>query len=372
LKVLLIYLGRWGGGNAHSLKLAMAMGGQVEVHALLSEAVENRADWVASGLPVHFIPTYRNLPGAALSLLKPWRFLQVRKLAAQIRPDLVHVPMFHPWVPLLNRVAVRGLPKVLTVHDPVPHRGEENRVLEGLEQLAVRQSDRVIICSETFLGAMQSRGVPPERIDVVPLGVELFGYGQEGGPDGPAQQVDSPERWRTLLFFGRIREYKGLDVLLKAFPLVRRQVPETRLLIAGSGDLEPYRSLLSGLDGVELVNRWIGEDEKELFFDRAGLLVVPYVDASQSGVIPIAYARGLAVVATDTGGLREQVADGVSGLMAEPGDPVSLADRCVSLLRDRRLRERLAEGGRQRLATVMSWDHIGALTIDCYRKALSN
>jgi len=120
------------------------------------------------------------------------------------------------------------------------------------------------------------------------------------------------------------------------------------------------------------VNRWISDTEVANFFRRADVLVAPYREASQSGVIPIACALGLPVVATRVGGLIEQVEDGKTGLLVEPNNPEQLADACVQLLLDSTLANSLAEGGRRRASQEWNWDRITGMVIDSCEKTIDS
>jgi glycosyltransferase involved in cell wall biosynthesis len=231
----------------------------------------------------------------------------------------------------------------------------------------MRQADRLVILSESLRPDMRAQGFDDACVDVIPHGE--FSYyskiSEEGIPEG-----DSERRY-TLLFFGRLREYKGLRVLVQAFPLIQERVPQARLLVVTSGDLRPYTAALAALRNVELVNRFIPDDEVGSWFARAGILVLPYLEASQSGVITIAYTRRMPVVATAVGGLREQVEDGVSGYLVAPGDPRALAERCADLMLDERVYRSMADGAEMFARTRMNWDAIADLTLATFERAIA-
>lgn len=137
-----------------------------------------------------------------------------------------------------------------------------------------------------------------------------------------------------LLFFGYVRTYKGLPLLLEAMTRVREMVPDIHLLIAGEfyADRRPYERQIASLrltEAVTLVDRFIPCEEVGLYFVAADLVVLPYLRATQSGIVPIAYAHERAVVVTSVGGLPEQVADGETGYVVPPGDPTALAKAIV-------------------------------------------
>lgn len=360
----MVALGRYGGFPVYSLELARSLGARCELLPLVSRYAENIERWRAMGLPVVEVETF---PSGWRGV---WRALypgHCRSVAARIKafgPQVVYYPVFHVWNPLVNRL-VPGVPKVTTVHDARLHRGERNPLHDWLQFLSIRQSRRVIVLSQASREVLQARGVPGDRIDVIPHGE--FSYYFKLGTAGTEEQGDRPP---TLLFFGRISPYKGLGVLLRAFPLVRQEVPEARLLVAGRGDLRPYRELLEGLRGVEVINRWLAEEEVARLFGRSQVLVAPYLEGSQSGVIPLACAAGIPAVATRVGGIPEQVEHGRTGLLVEPGNPRELAAACAALLADPARAREMGGRARARALTEWSWDRIAGLVLESCRQAL--
>lgn len=119
--------------------------------------------------------------------------------------------------------------------------------------------------------------------------------------------------------------YKGLDLLLAAWRDIQQRQPQAELMIAGAGDLTPYAQQFASLTGIICTNRWIDDAEIPRFFAAADAVVLPYREASQSGVTCQAYAAGLPIVATPVGGLVEQVIDGQTGILATDGSAGALA-----------------------------------------------
>ncbi|MDI3281474.1 MAG: glycosyltransferase family 4 protein [Bacillota bacterium] len=362
MKVALVYLGRRGGGSVYSLELARALSRRVELLAVVSRYAENLEHWRRLSIPLVEVATYRSMAEAALSTLDWGKFSRLRKALLAFNPAIVHHPMLHLWSPLVNALLPPTARVVTTLHDPRPHRGEAHPLLTLVRVLAVRQSQRVIVLSRSLVPLvpldLRRRGA----VDVIPHGEFSFYL------SGAAQPCSSQSQ--TLLYFGRILPYKGLDVLAAAWPEIQRRVPGARLVVAGAGNFKPYRTAFSPLKGVEIQNRWFSDQEVAALFGRAAVVVLPYRDASQSGVIPLAAAFGRPVVATRVGGLEEQIEDGQSGLLVSPGDPLALAEACARLLLDRRLAARLGEGLRRRAEQEWSWERIAELTLVTYRKAL--
>lgn len=141
----------------------------------------------------------------------------------------------------------------------------------------------------------------------------------------PALVVTNPSQrrrpgGRMVLFVGRIRPYKGVDLLLEAW--ASRNFGGAELVIAGEGRIPSAVALPS----VRVINRWLSEREIEELIASAALVVLPYREASQSGIVPIAKALGVPVVATPVGGLPEQFINDVEGVLARDTSIAGLAD----------------------------------------------
>ncbi len=112
------------------------------------------------------------------------------------------------------------------------------------------------------------------NIDIIPLG-EFSYY---------SKYISSKVKKRksTILFFGRISKYKGFDILLKAFPIIKKEIPECKMIIAGNGDIKPYKHLMIGLKDIIVINQWIKNEDTINYFAQADLGVLPYKDVTQS------------------------------------------------------------------------------------------
>jgi glycosyltransferase involved in cell wall biosynthesis len=179
-------------------------------------------------------------------------------------------------------------------------------------------------------------------------------------PMAVRSQFGLPEDQAVLLFFGFVRPYKGLDVLLDALPIVRRRMPIHLFVVGEMWDrTTPYLSHIQRL-GIEacvtLVNRYVPNEELESYFSAADVVVLPYRSATQSAVIQLAFGFDKPVITTDVGGLAEAVTDGVNGLIVPPADPNALAEAIIRFFGDD-LQTTLAQGvlaHKQRF----SWDRV--------------
>jgi glycosyltransferase involved in cell wall biosynthesis len=196
---------------------------------------------------------------------------------------------------------------------------------------------------------------------VIPHGDYSF-YASIGTGDGIGEED-------AVLFFGRIEPYKGLQYLLEAMPAVWEQSPSTGLIVAGDGALEPYEGLLQD-DRIEVVNRFIDDAEVPALFARARLVILPYIEGTQTGVIPIAYAFRKPVVVTEVGAIPEVVEEGRTGLVVPPRDPAALAGAILKILQNENLRNTMGAAAYEKMTRELSWGPISDRTIAAYREVM--
>jgi len=148
-------------------------------------------------------------------------------------------------------------------------------------------------------------------------------------------------------------------------------VPDARIVIAGEGeDFARYRRMMANPEQFIVRNEYVTDAERNELFRRASVVVLPYVEASQSAVIPVAYQSSKPVVATTVGGLPELVDHGRTGLLVPPRDERALAEAVVRILSDGDLRRRLGAGGRRKLDRECSPAAVANQTLEVYRRAL--
>lgn len=312
------------------------------------------------------------LPAPAAALVrKATAFVdacRVAKLVRRLRPDVVHLHSTNQialaYLILLRAIGARI---VVTAHVVTAH--ERSTIQDAVHRAIHRLSPRVIAHSAFDRGRLiREFRMHPDRVALIP-------HGEYGFFERDAPAVDRLEARRSLgldpddevvLFFGYIREYKGLDVLLDAWLAVAAARPRARLVIAGDPvRLEPTRRALLEMTAARLgaIHRfeYVPFTEVPRYFAAADLLALPYRHVSQSGVLFLALALGLPVVATRVGALPEVLTDGENGLLVSPESPAELASVIVRALGDRSLRAHLAQGGR-RSAERYGWPSIAERT----------
>ncbi|SFK19546.1 glycosyltransferase family 4 protein [Falsiroseomonas stagni] len=318
MRILLWYWGRRGGGAQFSLGLARELAGRPGIGLSLSVSAQGELveGFRALGAPIDMVETYRGLGGFATGLLRVPGL--ARRLVEQARgADLVLSGMTHTWTPLVApALAKAGIPFIPVVHDAAPHPGDPafawgwrlRREL-GAARAAVALSDAV---AATL--ARVAPGLPVVRMALPAL--------VQGGVAMPRPAGAG----LRLLFFGRLRAYKGLDLLRDAFRAFHATHPEATLRVVGEGDAESCAPGLSALPGVTVEHRWVAEDAIAALLAEADAVVLPYREASQSGIAPQALALGVPVVATPVGGLAEQVREGHGGVLATAVTAAAFAD----------------------------------------------
>ena len=298
-------------------------------------------------------------------LRQPLRqFRVIRKIFRRIRefaPDVIHYQGAHLWFDLALPF-LRRYPLVFTVHDFQPHPGDRlsQKTPLWVEMFARRRADELIVHSQ-FLRDLVVRNLrgTAEKISVIPH-IQI-------GEDLPPST--NKEEEHLILFFGRIWEYKGLEFLIRAEPLITARVPDARILIAGQGeDFSRYTRMMVHPDRFIVRNEFISEDLAADYFQRASVVVLPYIEASQSGVIPLAYSAAKPVVATTVGGLPEIVEDGRTGYLVAPRDAAQLADAVTRLLLDPSLRRQMGKNGKSKLHAECSSEIIARKTMEVYQR----
>ena len=215
---------------------------------------------------------------------------------------------------------------------------------------------------------IEQLGVAPGSVHVIPHGsFDYLTAVGNGRPLDPA--VGDLENRKMVLFFGLIRPYKGVDLLIDAFASAPG---DAVLIVAGMPrmPIEPLRrqALERGLgERVRFVPRFISDDEIGAYFERADLVVLPYRETEQSGVLFTSLAFGKPTIATDVGGFSELGSEAGAVRLVPPGDSDALAGAIDQLLNDPAKREQLAAAARAAASGAFSWSRAAELTEQLYR-----
>ena len=282
--------------------------------------------------------------------------LAYRRAAAAA--DVVHFQ----WLtvqPVDVHLLPRARPLALTAHDVLPREPRRGQ-LAAQRRLYERVAAVVVHSEHGRARLVDALGIDEGKISVIPHGAFTHLLDVPGAQPLPAElaAVERP----VVLFFGLLRPYKGLDVLLEAW---RAAAPDAELWIVGMPRMDVAALRASAPAGVRWVARFVGDHELAAYFRRADLVVLPYREIDQSGVLFTALAFGAPLVLSAVGGFPEVAADGAAALVA-PGDPAALAGELRRLLADEAARTALAAGARAAAAGRYSWDAIAAAHLALY------
>lgn len=292
----------------------------------------------------------------------PFNIIKIGRKIRKLQPDLVIMQWWHPYFApcyrLLCGVMGRKIRKMFICHNVFPH--ERFLADRFLTRLTLKRGDFFIVHSKTDKEDLLT--IKPDakaRQNPHPTynAFKIRSISKEQAREEAGEKQDT----KLLLFFGFVREYKGLKHLLRAMPEIKEKLEKVKLLVVGSfaDDKEDYIRLIHGLhieDCVRIVDEYTPDDEVEKYFASCDLVVLPYESATQSGIVQIAFGFEKPVIVTEVGGLPDVVTDGKTGYVVEPEKPKALADAVVDFYMNERKRD-FEENVRQE-AYRFSWERL--------------
>lgn len=363
----------------------------------LSQALSTHGAEVVFAVPTTYELDGQDHPFPVKKIFEPlydkkeaWRkaISHVRNLSALKRElsanpvDICHLHEVKlPWFDLqvVRWCHRRGVKVVYTAHD-IYH--PERKNLGNTSARFYREVNAIIAnAAENKQQILKYFSINDKKIDVIIPGT-LLQYTGNAAPLSPdlkakaRRHLGLPEDIPAILFFGYIREYKGLQVLLDAFFQLHREGESLNLIIAGES-AEPfgrYQKVIdasSYSDAVQTFLQYIPENEVSDYFLAADVVVLPYRRIFQSGIVHVAYAHARPIIASDVGGLNEVIEEGRSGFLVPPANPGKLASRIKTLIHDNELRSNMGERAYHLSQEKYSWCGIAEKTLEVYRSLLS-
>lgn len=344
---------------------------------------------------VNFLNLLRNQQANASFAKKALRvliyYVRLIRYATIAKPKIFHI-LWNNKVQFFDRTLLmlyykaKGKKIVLTVHNVNAGRRDSNDSL--LNRLTLRMqyllTDHIFVHTEKMKRELvQDFGVRERAISVIPFGINNSVPDTELTPAEAKQRLGIKDNEKTVLFFGAIRPYKGLEYLVDAF---RRLAPcnaEYRLIIAGEPKkgCEKYlreiqQEIIHGSIRERVIQeiRYIRDEETELYFKAADVLALPYKHVFQSGVLFLAYSFGLPVVAAEVGSIGEDVIEGRTGFLCRPCNPADLARAIEEYFESDLFKtlDRRRQEIREYANVRHSWDIVGEITRNVYAELLGN
>ena len=316
-------------------------------------------------------------------------YYKLMRYAAETDSRLFHIQWLNKFTwfdrTLLNvYYKACGKKLVFTAHD-INYRklvGNDSLINSLSLKFMYRIVDHIVVHTEKMKAELvENYNAREDKISVIPFGINEVMPKTDLTRDQARKRLNLKSDEKVLLFFGNIAPYKGLEYLVRALVHLRETHPDFRLIIAGRIKVE-CQEYWTGIQEIidehnlqgSIVKRieYIPEEEAEFYFKAADVLILPYKNIFQSGLIYTSYHFGLPVVAADVGSLREDVVEGRTGFIFRPEDPKDLAEKIVTYYRSdifrdlEATRERIIKHGKEN----HSWEMTGDKTYSLYRRLL--
>lgn len=292
-----------------------------------------------------------DLPGLGEMAFMAILTRRLDEVATRLAPDVLHAhsPALNA-IPALRVGRRHGIPVVYEVrafwedaavdHGTSRKGGLRYRLTRGLETYALRRANAVTTICAGLRGDIVGRGIPADKVGVIPNAVDVEQFSVGGRPDAALKQQLGLEDARILGFIGSFYAYEGLDLLLRALPSILSRAPDVRVLLVGGGPQEAHlRQLAQTLgvaDRVVFAGR-VPHAEVQRYYDLVDVLVYPRLSMRLTELVtplkPLeAMAQGRLLAASDVGGHRELIRDGETGVLFQADDPAALATKVLELL----------------------------------------
>lgn len=366
MKMVLFYLGRKGAGPEYAFEMAKALSNKTKILCIISTWVSNKQSWLSwaknnISVEIKEVKTYESIGEFFLRSFNFFIYLDIIQTINRFKPDMIYSPMGTFWEKFIIPYC-KCKCTIRTLHDVILHEGENSYMRKMVSRFFSYKSYKYVILSSIFKRTLEKQGISEDRIIVMPHAV-FKGYGSVN------LQVDYTQ-YNRFLFFGRIIKYKGLEVLLRSMQIIIKKYSNVQLVIAGDGDITSYKGLMDKYkENLDLHIGWINDNQVNKFFKNIDFVVLPYTHASQSGVIPLAYAFGKPVIATRIGGIPEQVEDGKTGILVSPNDEMELGNIICDLLSNSEMLIKMKMEC-YNYASNNTWDSSAQILVDSIKKTI--
>lgn len=360
-RIAVLHLGRNGGGPKFTLALATALAERASVVSVVAATADNRTEYDRLG-PVLSLRTFDTKVGAALRapVMLP-HAIRLRRFLRKHDIQAVVVSMEQIWqAPILAVARSRRRRVLLCVHDASMHPGQANRVEEWTLHAHRILADGLM----TFSAHVASTLEATSRFD--PSRIWQTVHASYGSGKGVPRSLPSSDHVPTIGFLGRLSAYKGLGLAYDSITALRESGRQVRFHVAGDGQ-DPALSRMTHPDD-RLDIRWLEDAHIPAVLDSLDVLLLPYVEASQSGVFAYAMGRGVPMVVTPVGGLREQALDTGAAAIADDLTPAAVARALSALLDDPARYRRLSEAAIAASRDSYSWGRTAFDVLDAVQQ----
>lgn len=300
-----------------------------------------------------------------------------RRTLCELKPDVIHFTGFHPYFILLSLYAKKftKIPIVLTLHDAVRHYSSNRppliklykRIITGkiFFRLLISLVSEIVALSSYESGKIKA--IYGRESSIIPLSQDISRYEKYIAVLKNKTELYK-ENQIKLLFFGTIDKYKGLEYIIKACEILVEKNINFLLTIAGrafSYNLEipsPIKKY------VRFENKFIPEQDIPTLFLNSDIVLLPYIEVTQSGVLPLAFAFGKVVIATCIGSFPEIIKDGINGFLVSPKSPDEIAQVIIKLYFDRNLLQKISKNVERDYKQILDWSYLSDRYLKLYEK----
>jgi len=314
---------------------------------------------------------------------------RLAEVARAVRPDIIHAhsPVLNAF-PAIRVGRQLGIPVAYEIrafwedaavdHGTTREGSLRYRISRRLETRAIRMADHVFTICEGLRSDIAARGIPSEKITVIPNAVDVDSFAPDGAPDEMLKAQLGLSGCTVVGFIGSFYAYEGLDLLLDAFPLILFQLPDVRILLVGGGPqeeaLKAQAQRLGIADKVVFAGR-VPHVEVQRYYDLVDVLAYPRHSMRLTELVtplkPLeAMAQGRLLVASDVGGHRELIRDGETGMLFHAGSATSLAATIMKLMAKSEYWPEIRASGRQFVEQERTWQRSVANYCDPYARML--
>lgn len=372
-----------GGLARHVHDLSVALAGQgVDVDVVTTADEGYREYENVNGVDVYRVRPHYVAARDFISDILQLNVAMLEKIMALLgQGKKYHLVHAHDWLVAFAARAVKHaerIPLIATIHATEFGRNgglhnDMQRYISDVEWWLTYEAWNVICCSRSMQHELQRVfQLPADKISVIPNGVDPGQVNK--GLSRPEGETNPGNKENTVFFVGRLVREKGVHVLLEAAPMVLSEVPGTKFVIAGKGPvMEELRSRAYslGLENHVHFTGYIDDATRNRLLHSASVAVFPSLYEPFGIVALEAMAARVPVVASDTGGLSEIIEHGKDGLKCYPGNPKSLADQVIAVLKDRKLAAKLVESAYIKVHSRYSWQEIARQTMNAYQDVLN-
>lgn len=394
LKICLLGMEAWGGMAQHPYTLLKALelipAEEIEIffvtlHSLETGKTYHQSRFSSGRVKVFFLKYETDLTRKIRRLLfyvyNPFYHARVARLIRKINPHLIHYSTGSIIEVLTGAFFNQDIKaKIITVHDPRPHNEANQPWLKRINNLIYFCIRKACLRRMPYFHVNARSHIPEARTAFNICESRIFATHMVSNVvmEGSADQKTWPRELDILkdaaikmLFFGRIRPYKGVKYLIEALRRLSQSGFRDRmqLIIAGEGQL--YCDYSSIKDQVVLINRYIGNSEIGSIFSSADFVVLPYTSATQSGIISLAYYYARPVIGTRVGGIPELIADGKTGFLVQPEDATALEEKIRFLMEHPQEMKEMGRAAGKYYCDHYSFTALRSQLLDMYRHVVT-